>query len=213
MAQRATSLVPKPSLLFFCFFFSSVPFFASNRKKLFFPLEKGIICLFLGVSLCFSLAFFGLPLFQLFFLCLSLSLSLVLFFLFFLLVSLFCFLLISCFSLFLSLSFFFAFVHEKNNIKILNCNFLFHQSFLFFWFPVLFFLSNLFFLSLRFSPDFKLCFLFSMNVFGCKQTTLKTQMFGQEGGCNKTFFFSTCVLQNVKSYRFFGGALFGANFG
>ena len=29
-------------------------------------------------------------------------------------------------------------------------------------------------------------------------------MFGQKGGCNKTaFFLLTCVLQNVKSYRFF----------
>ena len=35
-------------------------------------------------------------------------------------------------------------------------------------------------------------------------------MFGQEGGCNRTSFLITCVLQNVKSYRF-GGAIF-ANF-
>ena len=42
-----------------------------------------------------------------------------------------------------------------------------------------------------------------MNVFGFKTNNLKTQFFGEKGGCNKTFFLSTCVLQNVKSYRFF----------
>ena len=44
-----------------------------------------------------------------------------------------------------------------------------------------------------------------MNVFGFKTSNLKkTQFFGEKGGCNKTvFFLSTCVLQNVKSYRFF----------
>ena len=88
---------------FFVFFF---PLFASNRKTCF-PLEKGNFCLFLGVSLCFSLAFFGLPLFQLHPLCLSLV------FFFFLLVFLFCFLFIPCFSLFLSFYFFFAFVSWK----------------------------------------------------------------------------------------------------
>ena len=36
-------------------------------------------------------------------------------------------------------------------------------------------------------------------------------MFGQEGGCNKTGFLSTCVLQNVKSYGFGGGGPFWAN--
>ena len=91
MARRATSLDPKPSLflfcfvLFFCCFFVFLgpphltlnppffvffffPFFASNV----FPLRKGHFCLLLRVSLCFSLAFFGLPLFQFLFLCLSL---------------------------------------------------------------------------------------------------------------------------------------------
>ena len=37
-------------------------------------------------------------------------------------------------------------------------------------------------------PDFKLCFLFNINVFGFKKDKLKTPIFGQEGGCNKTFF-------------------------
>ena len=31
---------------------------------------------------------------------------------------------------------------------------------------------------------------------------VKTPFFGQEGGCNKTFFLITCVLQNVNSDRF-----------
>ena len=31
----------------------------------------------------------------------------------------------------------------------------------------------------------------------------KKTFFGQKGGCNKTVFLSTCVLENVKSYRFF----------
>ena len=47
------------SLSFLCFY-----------KKMFFPLEKCIYCLFLSVSQ----PFFGLPLFQLLFLCLSLLL-------------------------------------------------------------------------------------------------------------------------------------------
>ena len=47
---------------------------------------------------------------------------------------------------------------------------------LFFWFPVLFFLSNPFFLSLLF-PDFKLCFLFNINVFGFKTNNLTKQTF------------------------------------
>ena len=61
-------------LLLFCFVWSC--FFLSllfNTKNLVFPLEKGV---FLDVSLCFSLAFLGLPLFQFLFLCLSLVLVL-----------------------------------------------------------------------------------------------------------------------------------------
>ena len=105
MARRATSFGPKPSLfvfVFFCFVF--VPFLSLlfKRKTCFTP-RKGIFCLFLSVSLCFSLAFFGLPLFQFLFLCLSLSL---LFFSFFL-TSCLSFLL-SFGSLFLSLSLFFC---------------------------------------------------------------------------------------------------------
>ena len=129
MAQRANSLGPKPSLSVVFFFFA---FFVSNTKKTCFPPRKGHFLLFLSVSLCFSLAYFGLPLFQFFFLCLSL------FFSFFLPVLLFCFL---CFLVFVSLIPFLSSLllfHEKNNIKIFNYKVFLHQYVLFFWFLVLF---------------------------------------------------------------------------
>ena len=47
--------------------------------------------------------------------------------------------------------------------------------------------------------DFKLRFLFNVNVLLSKRTSKKTM--GQEGDCNKMFFLITCDLQNVKSYR------------
>ena len=82
MAQRATSLGPKPSLFSFCYclflvfvFFSLLSFlgFFEQTKIPVFPLKKGTLCLFFSVSLCFSLAFFVLPPFLPFlFLCLSL---------------------------------------------------------------------------------------------------------------------------------------------
>ena len=66
MAQRATSLGPKPSLfLLFVFFFVFFPlpflYLLFNRKTQFFPPKKGNFCLFICVSLCFSLALFGPP--------------------------------------------------------------------------------------------------------------------------------------------------------
>ena len=105
MAQRVTSLGPKPSkFIYFLFFFGLLLFlsflcFVIQRKPCF-PPRKGQFCLFLSVSLCSSLAFFGLPLFQFFFLCLSLLLCPSF------LPSCLSFLL-SCASLFLSLSFLF----------------------------------------------------------------------------------------------------------
>ena len=79
MAQRATSLGPKPSLFFcFCFFLFFVFFFAflylffQLTKKPVFPLKKDHFLFIFSVSLCFSLAFFGPPPFLPFlFLCLS----------------------------------------------------------------------------------------------------------------------------------------------
>ena len=54
----------RPYFLGFVLFFCS-PFLSllSIEKKPVFPPKKGHFCLFLSVSLCFSLAFFGLPLF------------------------------------------------------------------------------------------------------------------------------------------------------
>ena len=91
MAQRATSLGPKPSLfvfvsflffvfsLFFCFLV-----FAFARKKPCFPQERAFFVYFFCVSLCFSLAFFGPPpFFPFLFLCLSLVLFFLPSFLFF----------------------------------------------------------------------------------------------------------------------------------
>ena len=153
------------------------------------------------------LTFFGLPLFLFLFLCLSLSLVFLSSFLSFFLLS-FCFLFLSLFMFLSSLLLF----HEKNNMNIFNRNLFFSWNvFSFFWCPVLLFLSNPFFLSLLF-PDFKLCFLFNINVFGFKKQSWETPLFGQKGSCNKTGFLWTCVLENVKSYRFFW-PIFLPNFG
>ena len=167
VALWATSLGPKPSLfivlLFFCLAFSFLCFLI---QKTLFPLEKVIFCLFLSVSLSFSLAFFGLPLFQFLFFFFSLSLSLSLsrscpfFFLLVFFIAFFWFLVFVSFFPFLSSLLLF---HERNNIKILNCKVFLHQYFLFLV-SCLVFLSNPFFLSLLF-PDFNLCFLFNINVF------------------------------------------------
>ena len=53
------------------------------------------------------------------------------------------FLLIFCFLWFLLVLFSLLLFHERNSIKRFNCNFL-DQFLIFLWFPVLFFLSNLF---------------------------------------------------------------------
>ena len=142
MAQRA-SLGPKPSLYIYIYcVFCSFSFFAFNRRNPVFPRQKGHFCLFLSVSLCFSLAFFALPLFHFLFLCLS-------FVLVFLPSCLY--VLLSFGSLFLSLSLFVFLLCVSSFLSL-------------FPFPVLFFLWNPFFLSWLF-PAFKLCFLFNMHVF------------------------------------------------
>ena len=179
MAQRATSLGPKPSLfVFFLFlgflFFSLLSFlcFFNRQKNLFFPLEKGIFCLFSMFLFLSPLTFFGLPLFLFLFLCLSLALV----FLTFLLVFLLCFLFVSCFCLFLNpyLSSLLLF-HEKKNMKILNCNFCFPEIFsLSFGFLSCFSVSNPFFLSLLF-PDLKLCFCSTSMFLVSKRTNWKAQ--------------------------------------
>ena len=92
------------SFVLFLFLFS-FPFFAFNTKNCFRP-RKGHFCLFLSVSLCFSLAFFWPSPFFTISLSLSLSLSLSCYFLFCSLLALlfafFWFLVIVSFFVFLS---------------------------------------------------------------------------------------------------------------
>ena len=142
----------------------------------------------------FLLSLFWPPPFQFIFLCLSL----VLFFLFFLLVffAFFGILLFVSFFPFVSSLFLF---HERNNIKTFNCNFFVFINLFSFFFVVswlAFSFKSLFLVFVFLFPDFKLYFLFNMNVFGFKANNFKKTHthFGQEGGCNKTFFLSTCVL-------------------
>ena len=52
-------------------------------------------------------------------------------------------------------------------------------------------------------PGIQLCFLLNINVLVSKKHKLKNTNFGKKGSCNKTAFLITCVLKNVKSYRFF----------
>ena len=188
-------------VFFFVFFFASFPFFVFNRKNLFFPLKRAFLWFIFSVSLSFSLNLFWPPPFSL---SLSLSLCFALVFLSSFLSFFFGFLFLSCFCLFFFCSFFCAFVSWKEqheNIKLeflffikmfsflgfLSC-FLFEISFpylCFSWFWVIFFVQHH-------------CFLVS------KKPKLKNTFFQKKGGCNITgFFLWTCVLQNVKSYRFF----------
>ena len=128
---------------------------------------------------------------------LSLSLSL-LFFSFFLLVFL---LLLSFGSFFFSLSFFFCLLcfcfMKNNNIKIFNSK-VFFSSILchFLVFCLVFSLKSPFLIFVF--ADFQLCFLFSIIVFGFKNT-----IFWSRGELQQNVFFIACVLQNVKSNRFF----------
>ena len=196
-------------VLFFLFFggcFSFLSLLLSEKSS--FRLKKGIFCLFLSVSLCFSWAFFGLPLVRFLFLCLSL----VLFFLSSFLSFCFCFLLVPYFSLFLYLSVFFAFVSWKLTTSKDSIAKFFWSILCLFWLPVLFSLSNPFFLSLFFT-GIQLCFLFNINVFGFKKHKLKNTNFWSKGELQQNIcFLITCVLQNEKSYGLFL-PLFWPNFG
>ena len=55
-------------------------------------------------------------------------------------------------------------------------------------------------------------FLFNIIVSGFKIPKLKNTNFWSKRGLQQNGFLSTCALQNVKSYRFFGGGHFMANF-
>ena len=210
MAQRATSLGPKPSLfiifLFFLVCLCSFPFFALYYKKnLVFPLEKGIFGLFLSVSLCSSLAFFGLPLFQFFFLCLSLLLLLFSF----LPVFLFCFLLLPCFCLFLSFSFFSAFVSWKEQHQKDWCTmFFFINLFSFLISCLLFSLKSLFLLFVFFA-DLKLCFCSTSLFLVSKKPKLKNTNFWSKGGLQQNGFFYEPVFCKMWKVIVFLGPFFG----
>ena len=153
------------------------------------------------------LTFFGLPLFLFLFLCLSVVLfffpsCLSFFFAFFL------FLVFVSFFPFLSSLLLF---HEKKNIKIFNCNFFPEIFSLSFGFLSCFSVSNPFFLSLLF-PDFKLCFLFNINVFYFKKNKLKSTKKTKKNQLqqNGFFFMNLCFAKCQKLSFFF--ASFFANF-
>ena len=146
--------------------------------------------------------FFGLPLFLFLFLCLSLALVL------FFLSSLSLFFLLSFGSFFFSLShfsFFFAFVFWKEQHAIFKLQFIFSSIFSLFMVSCLVFLFQIHFSYLCFFPGIQLCFLFNINVFGFKKHKLRNTNFWSKGELqqNVFFFFFTCVLKNMKSYRFF----------
>ena len=151
------------------------------------------------------LTFFGLPLFLFLFLCLSVVLfffpSFLSFFFAFLLFLVF----VSFFPFLSSLLLF----HEKKNIKIFNCKF-FLKYFLSLLVSCLAFLFQI--------PFSYLCNFLILSYVFCstsmflvsKRTNWKAQ---KKTIATKRFFFLwTCVLQNVKSYRFFL-ASFLPNFG
>ena len=149
----------------------------------------------------FSLAFFGLPLFQ--FLSLSLSLSCYFLYSFSSCLSF----LLSCRSLFFSLSslfFLLRFYFMKwNNIKTINCNFFSSIFFFFFWFPVLLFSFKSLFLIFAFFLILSSVFCSTSTFLVSKQNqSWKSTNFLSKGGLQQMFFLWTCVLQDVKSYRF-----------
>ena len=211
-------LALNPPYLLFLFYWGgavySFLFFAFNTKTGF-PPRKRHFCLFWSLSLCFSWAFSGLPLFQFLFLCLSLSLSislslsLVLFFLFFLLV-----LVLLSFGSFCLSHYFHLFLllfHERNHIKTFNCNFFFLSIFSFlvsclvFSFQIPFSYLCCFLLF----PDFKLWFLFNMNVFGFKTNDLKHKPFWSRGVLQQNVFFVNPCFAKCEKLSFLRGPFFG----
>ena len=162
--------------------------------------KKGMFCLFLSASLCFSLAYFGLPLFWFLFLCLSLSLSLLLFSFF---VPSCRSLLLSFGSLFLSLSFLFfllCFCFMQGTTSKYSITKLFINPLSLFWFPVLFSLSNPFFLSLFFLLlNYVLC---SASMFWFQTNTLKHINFWSRGGLQRNGLALWACFAKCGTYRF-----------
>ena len=192
-------LALNPPYLFLFF----VPFLALFLiEKPSFPPRKGHFWFIFSVSLSFSLSLFWPPLCF----CFSFSVSLVSSFLSSFLPLFFAFFWFLAFVSFFNLSFFFAFVswQEQPQNKYSIAHFFFINLFSFFGFLCLFFLSNPFLLSLLF-PDFKLCFLFNMIVFGFKKAKKKTHQFlVKRGGATKRFFYEPVSCKMSKVIVFFG---------
>ena len=202
MAQRATSLGPKPSLFSFCFFgfcfFSLLSFLCFfNRQKTCFPPRKGHFWFIFNVSLSFSLNLFGLPLFLFLFLCLSRSLVFLSSFMSF------CFLFVSCFCLFFIFLSSLLLFHEKNTWTF---------SIAISFFPEIFSLSfgflSCFFFPIPFSY---LCFFLILSYVFCstsmflvsKKQSWETPISGQKGSCNKTGFFMNLCFGKFEKLSFF----------
>ena len=155
-----------------------------NTQKTCFPPIKGQF-LIVSVSRSFSLSHFWPPPFSVSLslslslsIYLSLSLSLFLSLLSFFLPSCLSFLLSFC-SLFLSLPclfFLLCFCFMKGTTSKYSIAFFLYQYLSLFGFLSCFFFPILF-LSLFFFPDFKLCFLFNMNIFGSKTNNLNNTIF------------------------------------
>ena len=212
MAQRATSLGPKPSLfIYFCVFLvclCSFPFFALYYKKnLVFPLEKGIFGLFLSVSLCSSLGFFGLPLFF------NFSFSVYLFFFSFFPSFLSFFFAFFCFLVFVSffpfLSSLLLFHEKKQHQKDWCTKFSFINLFSFLVSCLLFSLKSLFLLFVF--CWFKVMFLFNIFVFGFKKNQVEKHQFLVKRGVatKRVFFMTLCFAKREKLSFFWGGHFFG----
>ena len=206
MAQRATSLGPKPSLFVFFFWGGVLVFFFAllslffNRQKTCFPPRTGHFLFVFNVSLSFSLNLFWPPPFSV-----SLSLSLCCSFLFtFLLVFLFCFLFVSCFCLFLSLSFFIAFVSWKEKHENIQLQFVFLKYFLFLLVSCLAFLFQIPFSYLCFFLILSYVFSSTSMFLVSKRTNWEAQKNKKKKtNCNKTGFFMNLCFAKCEKLSFF----------
>ena len=182
-----------------CFF---LPFFAFVKKKPVVPPERAFLFIFECLPL-FLLSLFGLPLFQLLFLCLSLSLSLVLCFLSSFLSFFFAFFwfLVFCLS-FVFLSSLLLF-HERNNMKRFNCKSYVIIPFSFFGFLSCF-LFEIPFSYLCFFLVFSYVFCSTTSMFLVKKKKVeKHQLLVERGDATKVFFYNLCFLKSEK-LLFFG---------
>ena len=206
-----------PYLFLFCFVLFCFPFFVLNRKKPVFPARIGH---FLFIFECLPLFLLSLFLASPFFnfslslslslslsISLSLSLSLSLLLCFFLFVFLVCCLLFFFIvSFFVYLSSLLVFREEQHqNIKLES----FYSSMFSQFLVSCLVFSLIFFLYLPF-PDLQAMFFAQHQCIWFQNTQVtssKTTIFGQEGGCNKTFFVNLCFAKCEK-LSFFGGPLF-----